>query len=193
MIKQHPKGFTLIELVIVIIILGILAVAAISKFINLQGDARNSAMSGQFSAFKGAVSIYHAGWNVAGNTRAIEKLAGFGEGNVASSPEGYPYSTSGIATSTYEACSELWHGITTTDFTIGYVEDTDLMTSDIDIAYTYSSDHCIYRDLYFIQRGETTKVMNYYFNTGKSSSIKASLTSSTNWLILLNYKAHHND
>ncbi|WP_219592386.1 prepilin-type N-terminal cleavage/methylation domain-containing protein, partial [Aeromonas salmonicida] len=36
---KKQAGFTLIELVIVIIILGILAVTAAPKFLNLQGDA----------------------------------------------------------------------------------------------------------------------------------------------------------
>lgn len=48
---QKQNGFTLIELVVVIIILGILAVTAAPKFINLQSDARASTLDG----FKGAL------------------------------------------------------------------------------------------------------------------------------------------
>ncbi|MCL1148492.1 prepilin-type N-terminal cleavage/methylation domain-containing protein [Shewanella sp. 10N.261.52.F9] len=171
--KSDEKGFTLIELVIVIIILGILAVVAIPKFINLQDDARKSAMAGQFAAFESAVSLYHSGWAAAGNSTAVEKLAGFGQGDVASSPTGFPYSTSGTSTHPFTACEELWHGITTTDFTIAAVTDSDLMTADVDIAYTYRADECIYRDLYFIQRGESTKVMEYNFKTGAIDIIDA--------------------
>ena len=47
---KNQKGFTLIELVVVIIILGILAVTAAPKFINLQGDARVSALAGMKAA-----------------------------------------------------------------------------------------------------------------------------------------------
>ncbi|MEC8489586.1 MAG: prepilin-type N-terminal cleavage/methylation domain-containing protein, partial [Pseudomonadota bacterium] len=36
------QGFTLIELIIVIVLLGILAVTAAPKFLNLQDDARDS-------------------------------------------------------------------------------------------------------------------------------------------------------
>ncbi|WP_275113854.1 prepilin-type N-terminal cleavage/methylation domain-containing protein [Psychromonas antarctica] len=43
---KKKSGFTLIELVIVIIILGILSAIAVPKFIDLQNDARQSAMSG---------------------------------------------------------------------------------------------------------------------------------------------------
>ena len=43
---KRSAGFTLIELVIVIIILGILAVTAAPKFLNLRGGARESTLKG---------------------------------------------------------------------------------------------------------------------------------------------------
>ncbi len=50
---KRQQGFTLIELVVVIIILGILAVTAAPKFINLQSDARTSAIQGMKGAIQG--------------------------------------------------------------------------------------------------------------------------------------------
>ncbi|EEZ85589.1 conserved hypothetical protein [Vibrio harveyi 1DA3] len=50
---MKAKGFTLIELVIVIVILGILSVTAAPRFLNLQDDARNSAISGLKGAIMG--------------------------------------------------------------------------------------------------------------------------------------------
>ncbi len=49
--KGKQIGFTLIELVVVIIILGILAVTAAPKFINLQKDAKVSVLEGAKGAF----------------------------------------------------------------------------------------------------------------------------------------------
>lgn len=56
-VKQ--EGFTLIELIVVIVILGILAVTAAPKFIDLQGDARASTLQGLAGAMKGAATLVH--------------------------------------------------------------------------------------------------------------------------------------
>ena len=65
-IKQKQQGFTLIELVVVIIILGILAVTAAPKFINLQGDARVSALQGLKGAIQGANTLVYSKAALAG-------------------------------------------------------------------------------------------------------------------------------
>ncbi|CAM3467529.1 pilus assembly FimT family protein [Shewanella violacea] len=58
--NMKQQGFTLIELVVVIIILGILAVTAAPKFINLQGDARLSTLNGFKGALQGANSLVYS-------------------------------------------------------------------------------------------------------------------------------------
>ncbi|MCT8987994.1 type II secretion system protein [Shewanella phaeophyticola] len=63
---QKQQGFTLIELVVVIIILGILAVTAAPKFINLQGDARVSALSGLKASIQGANTLVYSKAALAG-------------------------------------------------------------------------------------------------------------------------------
>lgn len=59
-IMKKQSGFTLIELVIVIIILGILAATAVPKFVDLQGDARASAMRGMKGALEGAATLTYS-------------------------------------------------------------------------------------------------------------------------------------
>ncbi|WP_439146279.1 type II secretion system protein [Vibrio sp.] len=58
---KRQGGFTLIELVVVIVILGILAVTAAPRFLNLQGDAREASVEGLRGAVAGAMGIVYGG------------------------------------------------------------------------------------------------------------------------------------
>ncbi len=57
---KRQSGFTLIELVVVIVILGILAATAAPKFMNLQGDARIASLKGLEGAVKSAVNLTYS-------------------------------------------------------------------------------------------------------------------------------------
>ncbi|HDY7841370.1 TPA: type II secretion system protein [Vibrio vulnificus] len=56
---KRQGGFTLIELVVVIVILGILAVTAAPRFLNLQDDARAASLQGLKGAMEGAAGIVY--------------------------------------------------------------------------------------------------------------------------------------
>lgn len=56
---KRQGGFTLVELVVVIVILGILAVTAAPKFLNLQEDARKASIQGLKGAMDSAAGIVY--------------------------------------------------------------------------------------------------------------------------------------
>lgn len=74
--RNDNKGFTLIELVMVIVILAILAAVAIPRFIDLQEDAKRSTAKGIGGAIAGAANILHSQFLIRGTQYQLGTTAG---------------------------------------------------------------------------------------------------------------------
>jgi len=78
--SKKQQGFTLIELVVVIVILGILAATAAPKFINLSADAKKATLQGVKGAMASAADLVYAKAVVEGNEND----------HISTPPGGYP-------------------------------------------------------------------------------------------------------
>lgn len=91
---KRSAGFTLIELVIVIIILGILAVTAAPKFLNLRGDARESTLKGMKAAMESASSLVYSKAVIQGTEGSNPGRTKINSSTTVTTAYGYPRATS---------------------------------------------------------------------------------------------------
>ncbi|WP_448553870.1 prepilin-type N-terminal cleavage/methylation domain-containing protein [Thalassotalea montiporae] len=87
---NKSSGFTLIELIVVIVILGIISVTAIPRFIDLTDDANLAVIRTLAANFEKAVDDAHLRWQISGEPGRIQNMPDFGDGTLDMSTNGWP-------------------------------------------------------------------------------------------------------
>lgn len=117
--EEKQSGFTLVELVIVIIILGLLAAVAVPKFINLSGDAKTAATSSIAGALSSANSVNYASrTESASNGSAVTNCSDGASLLQGGLPTGYSITAAAITAGATATCTLTGPGGATATFTL---------------------------------------------------------------------------
>lgn len=178
---KNQSGFTIIELVVVIILLGIMAATALPRFMDVTDEAHNSVVEGVYGGLQSSVSLYHAQWVAEGQPDASVQLTDFG--SLRTTPEGYPYGLvdnsgtdddvvndvdcAAVFTNVLQAGSP---SITSVANVAGVVDETS------DFATHENSDDCLfYYTAETSASGSTIPTLSYDSETGQVTQATATL------------------
>lgn len=160
---RHQQGFTLIELIIVIVILGILSAFAAPRFLDLSSDARRATFTATGAAFREGINQVHIAWLIRGKGQAVLNFLPISDPNVGGAlsvnSAGFPADTRGtsLTLNSQDDCFDVWRAVLDS-------QSADVGTSaSADFTATYDgANNCTYS-----LKADTNLTITYDSNTGE--------------------------
>jgi len=159
--SKRQQGFTLIELVVVIVILGVLAATAAPKFIDLTDDADEAVFLGISAAFKSGVYQVHLAWLIRGKNQAVQDFIEISDtlagGDLSVNSAGYPADTRGtsLTLNSENDCLDVWRAVLDSQDALVAGNDSS------DFEATHNNGSCTYT-----YNKQTSLTVTYNSNSG---------------------------
>ena len=165
--RTRQSGFTIIELIVVIALLGILSAVALPRFINVTDEAHDAAVEGAGAGFATGLALLKAQVVANGDLGGIDidNVSGYGDETLDVNTNGYPVSTTGDNGTNPAAtadCVNVWTALFDTNgpsviASGGAASDFSANWSGGVCTYTYSN------------QGSGTREIAYTASTGAAS------------------------
>ncbi|MBF9001355.1 prepilin-type N-terminal cleavage/methylation domain-containing protein [Vibrio nitrifigilis] len=183
--KESETGFSLIELVVVIVVIGLLAVAALPKFLDVTDEAKKASIEGVAGGYATAVLSARAQWEAEARPQVTIGGQGYNSvnydgvdfwltratdssGNSTGFRDGYPLSVNSgnrYPTSlTDSACILLMENLLQNPPKVG---TTTAAGNDSDVQYSAQADNAANTCTYVQQEGSTAHQFVYELATGQ--------------------------
>ena len=171
--KSKSQGFTLLELMVVVVILGVLAVTLAPRFMGVQRDAHEALAQGAFSAFRNSIDMYHSQWLVDGEPD-FDQVVNYGKGDVYPSETGFPISLLEQAPTiapqvSGEQCVALWNSLIDSDLVARSQYDTGyiLPSAEAIVSWYTATPECYYYYTPSFTQSERLPILYYSPLTGE--------------------------
>lgn len=137
--RSAQSGFTIIELVVVILLLGILTATALPRFMDVTDEAHTAVIEGVLGGLATGMALFHAQWVAEGE---VAQPAGFGLGNLDANATGYPEAIDGVLNAAAD-CVDIFNNVLQAGapaIEAGVDVGADGLVTDADVDGSYTLD-----------------------------------------------------